>query len=58
LQPAQPLGPLIREVVANRSIVWIDRLRAIVRVQLAYLAQYPDLVQLVLGFRWASGLEW
>ena len=55
LQPAEPLWPLIREAVANRSIGRIDRLRAIVRARLMYLAQHPDLVQPVVGFRWTSG---
>ena len=29
LQPAEPLWPLVREEVANRSIGRVDRLRAI-----------------------------
>src|SRR5262249_22188350 len=41
LQPAEPLWPLIREAVANRSIGRIDRLRRIIRVRLAYLDQHP-----------------
>jgi hypothetical protein len=57
LQPAEPLWPLVREAVANRSIGRIDRLRAIVRTRLRHLAQHPDLVQPVVGFRWASRLE-
>jgi hypothetical protein len=58
LQPAAPLWPLIREAVANRSIVRIDRLRAIVRARLAYVAQHPGLIQPVVGFRWTRCLEW
>lgn len=57
LQPAEPLWPLLREAVANRSIGRIDRLRAIVRRRLAYLAGHPDRVQPVVGFRWAARLE-
>ena len=57
LRPAEPLRPLIREAVANRSIGRIDRLRAIVRARLTYLAEHPELVQPVVGFRWASRLE-
>jgi transposase len=49
LQPAEPLWPLIRESVANRSIRRIDRLRAIIRTRLTYLARHPGLVQLVVG---------
>jgi transposase len=58
LQPAEPLWPLVREAVANRSIGRIDRLRAILRGRLAYLAGHPEMVQPVVGFRWAARLEW
>ncbi len=57
LQPAEPLWPLVREAVVNRSIGRIDRLRAILRVRLAYLAGHPEVVQPVIGFRWAARLE-
>jgi hypothetical protein len=57
LQPAEPLWPLVREAVANRSIGRIDRLRAILRARLGYLARTPEEVQPVIGFRWATRLE-
>lgn len=57
LQPAEPFWPLVREAVANRSIGRIDRLRAILRVRLAYLADHPEIVQPVIGFRWARQIE-
>jgi DDE superfamily endonuclease len=57
LQPAEPLWPLLREAVANRSIGRIDRLRALVRARLKYLAENPAVVQAVVGFRWATRLE-
>jgi hypothetical protein len=57
LQPAEPLWPLVREAVANRSIGRIDRLRAIIRARLGYLARNPGVVQPVVGFRWAARLE-
>jgi len=41
----------------NRSIRPIDRLRRIVRTRLAYLDEHPDLVQPIVGFRWAARLE-
>ena len=56
--PAEPLGPLVRAAVANRSIGRIDRLRAILRGRLAYLARNPAMVQPVVGCRWAARLEW
>lgn len=58
LQPAEPLWPLIREALANRSIGRIDRLRALVRRRLDHLARHPDMVRAAVGFRWATRLEW
>jgi transposase len=57
LQPAEPLWPLVREAVANRSIGRIDRLRSIIRARVNYLAAHPSVVQPVVGFRWAARLE-
>jgi hypothetical protein len=53
----QPVGPLVREAVANRTIGRIDRLRAILRSRLADLARNPAVVRSVVGFRWARRLE-
>jgi transposase len=57
LQPAEPLWPLVREAVANRSVGRIDRLRGIVRGRVDYLAAHPNIVQPVVGFRWAVATE-
>lgn len=57
LQPAEPLWPLVREAVANRSVGRIDRLRAILRTRLAYLAEHPEVVRPVVGYRWAIRAE-
>jgi len=57
LQPAEPLWPLVREAVANRSIGRVDRLRSVVRTRLGYLANNPDVVQPVVGFHWTGSLE-
>jgi hypothetical protein len=57
LQPVEPFWPLVREAVANRSIGRMDRLRAILRGRLGYLADHPEIVQPVVGFRWARQLE-
>jgi hypothetical protein len=57
LQPVEPFWPLVREAVANRSIGRLDRLRAILRGRLGYLADHPEVVQSVIGFRWARQLE-
>ena len=57
LQPVEPFWPLVREAVANRSIGRIDRLRAILRARLEYLARNPSVVQPRVGFRWAQSLK-
>jgi hypothetical protein len=57
LQPVEPFWPLVREAVANRSIGRMDRLRSILRARLGYLADHPELVQPVIGFRWTRQLE-
>jgi transposase len=57
LQPVEPLWPLVREAVANRSLGRIDRLRNLLRARLAYLARNPGLVRQVVGFHWARRLE-
>lgn len=57
LQPAEPFWALVREAVANRSIGRIDRLRAILRARAEYLADHPQIVQPVIGFRWTRQLE-
>ncbi len=57
LQPAEPLGPLVREAVANRAIGRIDRLRSIIRDRLTCLAGYLEVVQPVVGVRRATRLE-
>jgi transposase len=57
LQPAEPLWPLVREAVANRSIGRIDRLRKIIRTRLSYLASHPVVVRSVVAFRWTVPLE-
>jgi hypothetical protein len=57
LQPAEPLWPLVRESLANRSIGRIDRLKNITRARMNYLANNPAVVQPRVGFRWAVRLE-
>jgi len=57
LQPAEPLWPLVRAAVANRSLGRIDRLRDIVRDRWRDLTEHPDEVQPRVGFHWAVGLE-
>jgi transposase len=57
LQPAEPLWPLVRESLANRSVGRIDRLRNITRARVDYLTNHPEVVQPRVGFHWAVRLE-
>jgi transposase len=57
LQPAEPLWPLVRESLANRSLGRIDRLRNITRARMDYLTNHPEVVQPRVGFHWAVRLE-
>ena len=57
LQPAEPLWPLVREALANRSLGRIDRLRNITRARMSYLANNPNVVQSRVGFHWTRKLE-
>jgi transposase len=57
LQPVESFWPLVREAVANRSIGRMDRLRAILRSRLTYLARNPGTVQPVIRFHWTRCLE-
>ncbi len=57
LQPVESFWPLVREAVANRSIGRLDRLRAILRSRLTYLARNPGTVQPFLRFHWTRCLE-
>jgi hypothetical protein len=57
LQPAEPLWPLVREALANRTIGRVEYLRKIVRRRLGHLAANPHEVRAHVGFRWAARLE-
>ena len=57
LQPAEPLWPLVREALANRSIGRVGYLRRLVRARLRHLAACPHEVRPRVGFGWAARLE-
>jgi transposase len=57
LQPAEPLWPLVREALANRTIGRVEYLRRVVRRRLRHLAANPQEVRPHVGFRWAARLE-
>ena len=57
VQPVEPFRSLAREAVADRSIGRSDRLRAILRTRLTYLARNPGTVRPIIGFHWTRCLE-
>jgi hypothetical protein len=57
LQPAEPLWPLVREALANRTVGRVGYLRRVVRRRLRHLAANPQEVRAHVGFRWAARLE-
>ena len=57
LQPVEAFWPPVREAVAKRSIGRIDRLRAILRTRLSYLARNPVTVRPFIRFHWTRCLE-
>jgi len=45
LQPAEPLGPLLREAVANREFERLAPLRRVLRRRCTFLAGHPEVVK-------------
>lgn len=56
LQPAEPLWPLVRECLANKSFGTLDELRVPLDRRLEWLADHPDAVKGAVGFHWAVAL--
>lgn len=57
LQPAEPLWPLLREVVANRGFATLGHLQRTLVRRCQALARQPALVRKAVGFHWAIRLE-
>jgi hypothetical protein len=56
LQPAEPLWPLVREAVANRTIDDLDTLDTLLGDRCVWLMDHPDTVRGPAGFAWAAAL--
>jgi DDE superfamily endonuclease len=56
LQPAEPLWPLVREGVANRTFDGLPELFVRLRERCYWLADHPEVVQGAVGFGWANAL--
>jgi hypothetical protein len=52
LSPAEPVIPLIREAVANRSFEGLDELEEVLVRRCAYLMEHPEVVRGRAGFQW------
>jgi hypothetical protein len=57
LQPAEPLGPLVREVVANEGFDDLEGLRRPLVARCCWLMGHPEIVRGVVGFHWAVDLN-
>jgi hypothetical protein len=57
LEPVEPLGPRVREAVANREFERLAQLRAVIRRRCRSLAGRPEVVKGAVGFHWATRLE-
>lgn len=57
LQPAEPLWPLVREVVANQGFHDLEALQAPRIERCRWLIDHPELVRGRVGFHWAVALN-
>jgi hypothetical protein len=57
LQPAEPLWPLVREVVANRGFDDLGAMEPVLVDRCRWLIGHPEVVRGAVGFRWAVALK-
>ena len=57
LQPAEPLWPLVREVVANAGFDDLAGLELPSVERCCWLMDHPEIVRGVVGFHWAVALN-
>jgi hypothetical protein len=57
LQPAEPLWPLVREVVANEGFDDLGGLQRPLVARCCWLMDHPEVVRRVVGFHWAVALN-
>jgi hypothetical protein len=56
LQPAEPLWPLVREALANKTFPTLAALTAPLEKRCGWLAENPTTVKGAVGFHWAVAL--
>jgi hypothetical protein len=57
LQPAEPLWPLVREVVANAGFDDLEALERPLADRCLWLIDHPEVVRGAVGFHWAVALN-
>jgi transposase len=57
LQPAEPLWPLVREVVANRGYEDLDEMEPELVDRCRWLIDHPEVARGAVGFGWAGALN-
>ena len=56
LQPVEPLWPLVRESLANKTFADLPALQEPLVRRCGWLADHPEVVKGAVGFRWAVAL--
>ncbi len=56
LQPAEPLWPLVREALANKTFPTLAALQEPLGRRCGWLADHPEVVKGAVGFHWAVRL--
>ena len=57
LQPAEPLWPLLREVVANRGFEDLGVMQPVLVDRCCWLIDHPEVVRGAVGFHWAVAMN-
>ena len=57
LQPTEPLWPLVREVVANKSFEELEAMEEPLVQRCRWLIDHPEVVRGAVGFDWAVALN-
>jgi hypothetical protein len=56
LQPVEPLWPLVRESLANKTFANLSALQEPLVRRCGWLAEHPEIVKCAVGFHWAVAL--
>jgi hypothetical protein len=56
LQPVEPLWPLVREALANKTFATLTASREPLVRRCGWLADHPEVVKGAVGFHWAVAI--